>query len=97
MRASNYQDWAAAGFKDYGDFADMVTFCNQSEYGDGQLEGDWFYGDDDERVIYSGSFGNYNAPGSSSDTFAERYETEDEYRAALAEWEAYPEYLDSDE
>jgi hypothetical protein len=84
--------WDAAGLKDFGDFAECVTNCNQSEYGDDQLEGDWWYADDDNRTIYSGTFGNYNSPGASSYTFADVYENVEDFRAEVVQLEAMPEY-----
>lgn len=81
-----YDRMAELGLADYGDFADRVTFVNQSEFGDGQLEGEWFYipeeADDPGwvekcRVIYSGSFGNDNSPGASHYSAAEVYHVEE--------------------
>jgi hypothetical protein len=95
--AWNHKAWATAGLKDYGDYSDCIEYINQSEYGDGQLEGEWFWNDDEARTIYYGSFGNDNSPGADSYTAADVYDTEEEYREALAEWEAKPEYLDEDE
>jgi hypothetical protein len=97
--ASDYRDWEAAGLRDYGSFAECVTFTNQTEYGDGQLEGNWYYCDDDRRVIYHGTFGNYNSPGSDHDTYADVYgddETAD-YEATKAKWDAEPEYEETDD
>lgn len=97
MNAFNHKAYAAAGFKDFGEYADCVTFFNQTEFGDGQLEGEWFYADDDTLTIYTGTFGNYNAPGADSYTNAQRYECEEEYQEAVAELEAAPEYLETEE
>jgi hypothetical protein len=80
--------------KDFGDFADCVEYVNQREYGDGQLEGQWWYDDDEHSTIYYGSFGNDNSPGASSCTYAEVYDDKTEYLLACAEWMAAPEYLD---
>lgn len=93
MNAFNHKDYAAEGFKDFSEYSDGIEYVNQSEYGDDCLEGEWYYGDDEALVIYSGSFGNYNSPGADSYTNAERFETAEEYREELAKWEACPEYL----
>jgi hypothetical protein len=92
--AFNRKEWAKAGLKDFGDFAEYVEYVNQTEYGDGQLEGEWYYCDDETRTIYTGTFGNYNAPGASSYTNADVYdegEIED-YNAEKAKLEAQDEY-----
>jgi hypothetical protein len=94
--ASDYKTWESEGLKDFDDFAECVEYVNQSEYGDGQLEGEWYYGDDDTLVIYSGSFGNYNSPGATHFTQAEKFATEEEYKEELAKWEATPEYIDEE-
>lgn len=95
--ASQYRDWKNAGLKDFGDFSECIEYVNQTEDGFDSLRGDWFYGDDDTRTIYYGSFGNYNSPGASHYTYADVYDTEEEYREELAKWEALPEYLDNEE
>lgn len=95
--AFNHEEWAARGLKDYSDYADMVTYCNQEEDGFDCQRGEWFYGDDATRTIYYGTFGNYNSPGADCYTYADDYDTEEEYRAELAKWEAMPEYLDSED
>src|SRR5262245_45372657 len=92
--AADHRPWDAAGLKDYGDFAECVTYCNQSEYGCDQLEGDWWYADDDTPTIYSGTFGNYNSPGASWYTFAAVYDDVDEYLAEVARLEGIPEYVE---
>jgi hypothetical protein len=95
--AFDHKRWAEAGLKDFGDFAECVEYVNQSEYGDGQLEGEWYYCDDDTLTVYSGSFGNYNSPGASSYTTADVYDDKTEYEEEKARWEGCPEYLDTDE
>lgn len=92
--AFDHKAWEAAGLKDFGDFAECVEYVNQFELGDGQLEGDWFYCDDETLTIYTGSFGNYNSPGASSYTNADVYEADEkeEYEAEKAKLEAQPEY-----
>jgi hypothetical protein len=97
--AFDHKTWSEAGLKDYGDFADMVEYVNQSEYGDGQLEGEWWWADEEWTTIYWGTFGNDWAPGASSYTYAEVYEEEEkeDFLAAVAEWESKSEYLESDD
>jgi hypothetical protein len=97
--ASEYAKWEAAGLKDFADFAECVEFVNQSEYGDDQLEGQWYYCDDATLTIYSGSFGNYHTSGASHYTYAEVYSEEEraDYEAAKADWEAQPEYTEEQE
>lgn len=92
--AFGHKEWDAAGLKDFGDFAEAVEYINQSEYGDGQLEGEWYYCDDDTRTIYTGTFGNYNSPGASSYTNADVYDEDEqeEYDAEKKRLEACDEY-----
>lgn len=111
ISGSDHKAWSEANLEDFGDFADCVEYVNQSEYGDGQLEGEWYYAecdwgnpesaglpDDQKRgVIYWGTFGNYNSPGASHCTYAEIYDDQDEYTKDLAEWEAKEEYLESED
>jgi len=92
-----HQAWKNAGLMDYGDFADCVEYVNQSEYGDGQLEGEWYWIDYENFVIYHGSFGNYNSPGADAFTKADVYDQESgsdgtDFITAAAEWEGKPEY-----
>jgi hypothetical protein len=97
--AFDHKSWEAAGLLNFEDFSELIEYVNQSEYGDGQLEGEWWWADDSTRTVYFGSFGNYNAPGASSYTYAEVYEEEEkeDFLAAVAEWESKPEYLESDD
>jgi hypothetical protein len=97
IMASHHEDWTNAGLKDYGDFAECVTYYNCDTLGDDTEEGMWFYPDDDSLTIYGGTFGNEDAPGSDSCTWAQIYEDEDAYKRAVAELEACPEYLPSEE
>lgn len=92
--AWNHREWEAASLKDYGDFAECVAYVNQEEDGFEQLRGEWFADDVDALTIYWGSFGNYNSPGASSYTYACVYDCLEDFQAALAEWEAMPEYAD---
>jgi hypothetical protein len=91
--ACDYAEWKNAGFKDFEDFSECVEYVNQSEYGDDQLEGEWYYADDETHVIYWGSFGNYNSPGASHFTYAEQF-TVEEYQKAVKRWESMPEYAE---
>jgi hypothetical protein len=92
--AFNHKAWAEAGLKDFGDFAECVEYVNQFELGDGTLEGEWYYCDDETRTIYTGTFGNYNSPGASSYTNADVYDEDEieEYNAEKAKLEAQEEY-----
>jgi len=95
--AWNRVEWDEAGLKDFCDFSDCIEYKNQSEYGDGQLEGHWFYDDAEKLTLYWGSFGNYSSPGASSNTHAIIYDNEKEFKEAVAHWESLEEYLESDE
>ena len=86
-----------APYKEFGDFAECVTYCNQLEIGDGSYEGDWFYCDDESLTIYDGTFGNDHSPGASDYTHHERYETKEEYEKHKAKYEDYPEYLETED
>lgn len=92
--AHEYKTWDDANLKDFGDFCDIIQYVNQSEYGDGQYQGQWYFDDKDAMTIYSGTFGNEWSPGSSHYTVADVYESAEEFRANLAAWEALPEYLE---
>lgn len=107
INAFNHTEWERLGLADFGDFADQISECNQSEYGDGQLEGEWFFVPDaplpnGDRVIYFGSWGNNNSPGASSYTNAEIFDGTDpnelaEFTLRVQEWEGRPEYDDQPE
>ena len=67
INAFNHREWARHGLADYGDFADMVTECNQGEDTFSGY-GEWFFIPDDplpnnDRVIYFGTWGNDHSPG----------------------------------
>ena len=106
ISAFDHKAWDDAKLQDYEDFSECVEFCNQVDLGDCS-EGEWYYIPDEPlkegpyvgcRVIYSGSFGNYNAPGASSYTNAEIYDPDEStFDAAKSLWEAYPEYAEEDE
>ena len=108
LSAFDHKAWAEAHLLNYEDFSDRITECNQKEYGDDCLEGDWFFIPDEAiaegeykgcRVIYSGSFGNYNSPGASSYTYADIYEPDEEKDFAVQEavGNAAPEFADVDD
>jgi hypothetical protein len=96
-RGYDHKEWAAAGLKDYADFSDCVEYVNQEDDYCDSLRGEWWYADDETRTIYSGTFGNDHSPGASHMTFAEVYDEEEEYKEAVAVWEAQPEYLESED
>ena len=66
ITAFNHREWKRLGLADYGEFADIVTECNQGEdafcgYGE------WFFIPDEplpnnDRVIYFGTWGNDHSP-----------------------------------
>jgi hypothetical protein len=95
----DHKEWDDAGLKDYADFVDCVTFFNQSDYGDGCLEGEWFYDDADTLTIYYGSFGNYNSPGASNYTYADVYGADEkaEFALEVQRLQALPEYVETEE
>ncbi len=95
-RAWDHAEWQAAGLNKVWDKHEM-EYVNQEEDGFDCLRGEWFIADDDTRTIISGTFGNDNSPGASHYTYAEVYDDTEEYRVALAEWEAKPEYLESED
>lgn len=91
--AADYKKWEAAGLDKIMNGSEM-EYVNQEEDGFDTLRGEWYIADDDTRTIIFGTFGNYNSPGASHYTYAEVYDDVEEYRAALAEWEAKPEYTE---
>lgn len=95
-RMSDHKEWAAAGLAENVEL-DRAEYVNQEQDGFEAFTGEWYYADEDARVIYSGDFGNYHSPGASDYTFAEKYDTMEEFKAALAEWEAKPEYIEEDD
>ena len=94
--AHRFEAWEAAGLKDYGDYADCVEYRNERESGFGDSEGAWFYGDDDNLTIYTGTFGNDHSPGASHYTSAEVFDDREEYLAEVKRLDSLPEYLDDD-
>ncbi len=107
--ATDYRSWEAYGLLDYEDYAERVSEYNQRELGD-ITEGSWFYADTTRlvneqgvfRVIYSGSWGNYNSPGANSFTRAELYDInepqeEEDFKRDKASLEAEPEWLPTED
>jgi hypothetical protein len=113
VTAFDHRAWARHGLKDYGDFAECIGECNQREMAD-HTSGEWFFIDEDvlppmqgvdyegkpanEKAIYFGTWGNDNAPGADSYTYAEIFDMDDKddraaYAARRAEWERAPEWL----
>ena len=97
--AFNHKRWSARGLKDFGDYAECVEYINQSELGDGTIEGEWYYVDDENKTIYFGTFGNYNSPGASSYTYADQYGPDEwaDYGNKVAILEDSPEYLETED
>ena len=107
LSAHRHDEWAEKGLGDYSDFSDRTTDVNQEDRGDHSI-GQWFYSPQDAgdpgwieglRIIYNGTWGNDNSPGASHYTQAEVFEMPDEeaeYKAALANWEAQPEWAETD-
>lgn len=108
--AHRHQEWDERQLGHYEDFSDLTTDVNQEERGGGDYSiGEWFYSPKEStdpgwvegfRVIYSGTWGNDNSPGASHYTQAEVFELPDEgdeYEAHLAEWEAQPEWAETDD
>lgn len=100
VTAFNHVEWSRHCLADYGNFADQITECNVGEDAFSGY-GEWFYIPDDplsnnDRVIYSGSWGNDNSPGASSYTHAEIFNMDDpdddaEYSKRVKQWESLPE------
>jgi hypothetical protein len=107
FNAFDHADWNAYGLADYSDYADKTTDIRQRELGD-CTTGTWFYIPDKPlivkdqgtfRVIYSGTWGNYNSPGADSYTHAVLYDTDDaddmeQFEKDKAELESAPEWAD---
>lgn len=88
--AFDYKAWEKAGLKDYGDFAEKVSYRNQKDLGDCD-EGDWFYADDENLTVYWGTFGNYHSPGSWY--YADVYDDDAEYAEAVQRLKDQPEWV----
>ena len=93
---ADHGSWRAANLRDDlpGDGAEYV---NQEPDGFDCYCGEWYDFDDARWIIYWGTFGNYNSPGASHYTYAEIYDTAEEYKEAVAAWEAKEEYNDTGE
>lgn len=86
IKAFNNKEWSSFNLENYEQFSDKITEINQEEIGD-CLKGVWYYIPDEplsnnDRVIYVGTFGNYNAPGADSYTYANIYNMDDDVDAA---------------
>ena len=102
INAHDYREWEELGLLDYSDYSDKIQECNQWEQGDCTV-GEWYYIPSErtaknDAVIYFGSWGNYNAPGASSYTYAEVYDMDnpdevDQYAADVKRWKRYPEWV----
>ena len=112
ISAFNHDEWDRYGLQDYGDFAEMITEFDQGEDAFSGY-GCWFYIPDefhipggisgsDDRVIYTGSWGNDNSPGASHYTYAEIYDMNDaddarSFEERSKELESYPEFLECED
>jgi hypothetical protein len=95
--ACEHGEWSEAGLKDFTDYSDCITYCYQSHYNVDQLQGKWWYADEEALTIYWGSFGNYNSPGASHHTYANVYDDREEFLKEVGWWECIPEFLEEDE
>lgn len=103
VSACNYSQFEQTrSLPDFGEYADCVEYVNQQDCGD-YTEGEWYYIPDEPlpdgyRVIFVGSFGNYNSPGADGFTKAGIYAAGDTlYEKEKAFWESCPEYLPSED
>lgn len=110
LSMTDHRRWDAFRLDDLLDM-DCVQFFNERPSGYGDMQGEWFMtpttnaiGPDggQYRVIFRGTHGNDHAPGSSHNTDAYLYRVEygddiDRYGLDLAELEAMPEELESDD
>ena len=95
--ASDHMSWNGAGLEDFEKFSEMVEYINQTELGDGQHEGEWYYSDDENLTIYHGTFGNDNSPGASDYTYATVFDDIAEYEAESLRLEMCDEYAETEE
>jgi hypothetical protein len=92
-------EWSALDL-DALDYLDGAEFRNETDSGNGDSEGDWFYPvgmiPTGEYIIIFGTHGNDHSPGASHYTYASVYEPNEipEYNTEVARWEAIPEDLD---
>lgn len=97
VNAFNHAEWEGHGLKDFGDFADAVEYINEQESGYGDLEGEWYFVDDEplpngDRVIYYGTHGNDHSPGASMYTNAVIFNKNTElaeFRKRRKQWQGY--------
>jgi hypothetical protein len=111
MHVANFdhKEWDRLNLQDYSEFSEKITECDQRELGD-CTAGNWYYIPDEPvtnengvfKVIYHGSWGNYNSPGASSYTYAELFDTTDpddmeDFEKQKKNWENSPEWEEVDE
>lgn len=77
--------------KDFCEYSEYITYCNQDDDFD-SLCGEWYYFDNDNLVIYHGTFGNDHSPGSKYYTSYHECDTKEEYSKLCKQWEELPEY-----
>ncbi len=94
--ASEYTRWTELGMESLLTNGCM-EFCNQEPNGADCNRGDWYIADDASLTIVWGTFGSYNSPGDSHYTYGTVFASESDYKTALAEWEAKPEWLETDD
>ena len=92
MIGADTPEWAAMGLPDFADFADDITYFAQREIQDEQIEGSWYYADDNRMTIFTGTFGNDNSPGASRYTFAIIFNSLDGYTSARSVYETLKEW-----
>ena len=93
--AFDHKEWSKAGLEDFEKFSEMVEYINQTELGDGTLEGEWYYCDDESMTIYHGTHGNDNSPGASCYTYATVFDDVGEYEAESLRLEMCDEYVET--
>lgn len=101
LTAFNHAEWSRYNLADFSDFADQITECNVGEDAFSGY-GEWYFIPADplpnnDKVIYSGSWGNDNSPGASSYTHGEIFNMDDiedaaEYEKRLKQWASSPEW-----
>jgi hypothetical protein len=94
--ATDHTAWEELHLKDYSEYGDCVEYINQRTCGD-ECSGNWYYADEENNVIYHGSFGNYNSPGADCYTYAIHCDTEEEFLEELKEFKDCPEWVEEEE
>lgn len=86
VSARDFDGWNQYNLSDYGDYAECVEEREVRTYNDDTTSGMWFYRPDalvtdvqgqTWRVLYTGTWGNYNAPGAWDYTQAVLYDPND--------------------